>query len=159
MPKTSKNPSAESVDQLLGQIARAQLELTRINYDWDAAIQELERQYGEKAKEVKQRLAQLEKQLNKEAKAAKGELFRSENDRLELTNGALIYSVSQRVKRAKAVTPERLEELGYTDGVRIEKRVKWEALESWPEEKLIAVGTERVRKENIDYETKESAHA
>lgn len=157
--KTAGQASAEVADQLLAEIAAEQDELSRINCNWDAAIRELERQYGDMVKEKKQRIKDLEKRLTKHAKAAKDVLFQGDSDRLELKNGALIYSVSQRVKRAKAVTPERLEELGYTDGVRIEKRVKWEALEAWPDEKLVEAGTERVRNESIEYEVKEGAHA
>ena len=56
------------------------------------------------------------------------------------------------VKRAKAVTPEVLEAHGYLDGVRVEKKVNWDVLEKWPEEKLVAVGTERKTKEDVEYE-------
>jgi len=157
--QSASQASAQVADQLLEEIAIEQMKLSRINRDWDAAIQELERQYGESAKKVKGRIKDLEKRLTKHARAAKDVLFESDSDRLQLKNGALIYSVSKRVKRAQAVTPERLEKLGYLDGVRIEKRVKWEALEDWPDEKLLEAGTERVRKENIEYEIKEGAHA
>lgn len=146
--KQSADPQA---DQILASLAEARAELEAINSSWDAAIQELERQYGERARAAKNRVDELEKQLTKHAKSRKDELFQG-TDRVELKNGALLRNVSRRVKRAKKVTPEVLESLGYTDGVRVEKKVWWERLEEWPDEKLIQVGTERVNKESFEYE-------
>lgn len=143
----------KQADQLLAEIAAAKSELDGINQSWNAAVHELERQYGERAKQAKSKLQDLEKRLTKHAKTYQSEIFDG-RDRIDLPTGALLHSVTLRVKRAKAVTPERLEELGYTDGVRIEKKVCWEQLETWPDERLIQAGTERVRKESIEYELK-----
>ena len=45
-----------------------------------------------------------------------------------------------------------LEQLGYTDGIKIEKRVNWAEIEKWSDEKLAAIGTERIEKEEFGYE-------
>jgi len=49
---------------------------------------------------------------------------------------------------------ERLEEMGFSEAVRVAKSVDWDVLERWPDEKLNLVGTERVPKETIEYELK-----
>jgi hypothetical protein len=83
------------------------------------------------------------------------EVLFDETDRLELGNGALLWSEFWKVKRAKTVTPAVLEDLGYLDGLRIEKKINWDVLEEWPEDRLIAVGTERKKKVNLEYELKQ----
>lgn len=45
-----------------------------------------------------------------------------------------------------------LEELGYVDGIKIEKSVNWDEIEKWSDERLTAIGTERVTKEEFGYD-------
>lgn len=153
MPSSKEqNPVLARADALLASIRNQQQQYDRINEQWNAAIKELERQYADTAQAHAQKIRDLEKDLRKHVKKHKDEIFAAGADRAELASGALIYSVSDRVKRAKAVTVDRLKELGYTDGIKIEEKVWWEALESWTDERLIAAGTERTRKEQIEYE-------
>lgn len=145
-------PVRRRVNELLADIRRAKGEHDKVARDWDAAIKELERQYSDRAKQAKDRVKALEKELEKHAKKHRDELFADGADRAVLANGVLIWSVSERVKRAKAVTVDRLKELGFTDGIRVEEKVHWDTLETWTDERLIAAGTERVRKEAVEYE-------
>lgn len=152
-----QNPVLARADALLASIRTQQQKYDRINEQWNAAIKELERQYAEPAQTYAETIRDLEKELRKYVKKHKDEIFVAGADRTELASGALIYSVSDRVKRAKAVTVNRLKELGYTDGIKVEEKIWWEALETWTDERLIAAGTERTRKEQIEYEIKQEA--
>jgi phage host-nuclease inhibitor protein Gam len=144
----------EQADSLLGYIAGVQTDLEAINREWDTALKKLEKQYGKQARELHSQIKALEKKLVRLGKNNKEVLF-DETDRLELGNGALLWSEFWKVKRAKTVTPAVLEDLGYLDGLRIEKKINWDVLEEWPEDRLIAVGTERKKKVNLEYELKQ----
>lgn len=152
--KTLQNEAAKQADELLARIGKAKAEYEKVNRQWDAAIKELERQYGQRAREAKEQVRALEKQLVKHAKKHRIEVF-GDRDRADLSAGALIWSVIRRVKRKKDVSVDRLKELGFTDGIKVVESVFWDRLETWPDEKLIAAGTERVTKESVEYELKE----
>jgi len=80
----------------------------------------------------------------------------------DLTNGALLHKIERRVKRTRKML-ERLEAIEAEDAIKIVKSVDWDVIEKWTYERLIEVGTERVKKETFAYklagvkETRKSA--
>ena len=46
----------------------------------------------------------------------------------------------------------RLKELGAADGIKISELVNWDKIEEWPDERLIEIGTERVKDDKFAYE-------
>ncbi len=120
------------------------------------ATQEVERlkaAWRKKAEPLLARRKALDKEILRLEKKERAVFFDG-TDLVALPHGTLIFNVQEHVKKAKGVL-ENLERLDLEEGLKREVSVDWEALESWPDEKLIMAGTERVRKEVFAYELKE----
>jgi len=147
-------PVHEAADALLLEMREIEVWL----YDLNAvAIQDMERikaALREKAAPLMARHKLLDKEILGLEKKHRAIFFERPDDIVRLPHGTLIFNVQEHVKRAKGVL-ENLEALGLEEGLKREVAVDWEALEAWPDEKLILAGTERVRKEVFAYELKE----
>lgn len=143
-------------DVILAEIGHQQRYLEKAKSEAEAEIDEIKKAYSERIKTAEMLLKAYAVDLRKLAKTNHAVLFDGK-DRIDLNNGAMIFSISDRVKRAKSITTDKLEEMGLDEAVRIAKSVDWDELEKWPDEKLIAVGTERVRQEKYEYEVFETA--
>jgi len=139
-------------DAILQMIAMSESRIQEVERDATAAISSIKEEYSKRLKPVQDELGRLQKLLRVHMKQRREILFDG-TDRVDLESGALLYKLEQRVKRARGVL-EKLEENGFTDAVKIAKSVDWDALEKWPVERLVLVGTERVQKEFFEYELK-----
>ena len=153
--KIYATPAHAAADEILAEIAAEKADLARVQKEYEEKLEELKKQYYPLLEAKKTRLRELEKDLKKLAKRERLALF-AEGDRCELPHGALLLTWTRRVKRARGVLA-RLEELGWEEAIVVTKKVNWEVLEQWPDEKLVACGTERVVKEEVEYELKEVA--
>ncbi|MBW2617548.1 MAG: host-nuclease inhibitor Gam family protein [Deltaproteobacteria bacterium] len=146
----------DRADELLAEIGWMQGRLSHAQAEAEAEMEQVKAKWQDLTEYYHVKLTALEKELKALVRKNKAAIF-GERDRVDLAHGSLIWAVSERVKRAKTVTVEVLEALGEIGraAVRVVKSVDWDALESWPEERLVEIGTERVRKKTISYELKE----
>lgn len=147
-----KNVAIEKIERLLQSIKAEKQALQDISAQYQKEVEKVQAKYYKHIEEIKANIKNYELELEKTAKKYKYELF-DRTDMVETTFGRLILTVKEAVRRAKGVL-EKLEELGWTEAIIVEKKVNWEELEKWTDERLIAVGTERIRKEKIEYELK-----
>lgn len=132
---------------LASTLAKAESELEAVRLKYQADIQTCE-------KAVKQ----AEKALAAFTKKHEVQLFDG-RDRAEFKGvGALLMSSGWVVRRAKCVTIELLKKLGYRDGIRVEEKVDWDRINKWPDEKLVAIGTERNLKKEFGWELTGDGH-
>lgn len=139
-------------DGLLMDLGRTLADLDAANRHLAQEVEVLRARWQAKIEPLEAAKAGLEKQVRELAKVYRDDIFASA-DRLDLPHGALLYELQRRVKRARGVL-ERLEAEGFLEAVKVAKSVDWDQLETWPEERLIYVGTERVTKEVYAYEVK-----
>ncbi len=143
-------------DGLLAEIQAATGELRELKAEAEGQIAEMRRHWAVKMADPTARLAELDKKMRKLEKKHRLEIFGDrESVRVELQYGYLQFELSRYVKKARAITPEKLEELGHIEAVKIAKSVAWEVLETWPDWRLLALGTERVSKEIYEYGIRE----
>jgi len=142
----------KEIDKFFEGIKRQKEALSEVETRYTEELEALKAKYYPEIEHRKEALRRLDLELERFAKKHMGELFK-ETDYVDTGLGRLIYQVKEAVKRARGVL-EKLEELGWQDAIIIEKKVNWDELEKWPDEKLIACGTERVVKEKIVYELK-----
>ena len=154
--KLYPTPAHEVADGFLEEIARLEKRLRLTQEAFERQLEKIKQAYYPLIEEFKAKLREKEAALKKFAKKARLDLF-SEGERCELPHGALLLTLSMRVKRARGVL-KKLEELGWEEAIVVSKKVNWDVLEQWPDEKLVACGTERVPKEEIEYELKEVGH-
>jgi len=154
--KIYPTPAHEAADRLLAELSDLTTRLEGLKERFEAELARLKERFYPEMEETRARLRQAETELKKLAKRERMALF-AEGDRCDLPHGALILTIVSRVKRARGVL-KKLEELGWEEAIVVSKKVNWDVLERWPEEKLVACGTERVVKEEVEYELKEVGH-
>ena len=97
-----------------------------------------------------------EKELQAIMKARKGAIFDG-RERVELDHGMLVHGREDRVRIPKNALA-LAEEQGLEEAVKVAKSIDREAVERWPDERLILIGAERKPKDVYSYEiTKRSA--
>jgi hypothetical protein len=138
-------------DGILKELIELKSALTAVETAAIAAIERARDLYSDQVESLKDSLSEREKVLLALSRENKETLF-ADTDRVDLDHGALLYSTETRVKRARG-TLERLKQAGLKDAIKIAESVNWDELESWPDKKLKAIGTRRVKKENFVYET------
>jgi archaellum component FlaC len=145
-----KNEAIQQVERLLQTIKAEKKALEDISSQYQKEVEAVQAKYYKHIEEIKKNIKTYELELEKTAKKYKYALFDG-TDVVDTQFGRLICTIKFAVKRAKGVL-EKLEELGWNEAIIIEKKVNWDKLERWPDERLIACGTERVKKEKIEYE-------
>jgi phage host-nuclease inhibitor protein Gam len=137
-------------DGILAEIAQAEAALLLLDANFGREMETLKKKYEEAVQTQELKISVLDKALNVLAKRHRAAIFDGA-DRVNLSHGALLWSIEERVRRARGVL-ERLEALGMTGAVKVAKSVDWDQLEKWPDARLIEVGTERIRKEVFSYD-------
>ncbi len=140
-------------DGYLEDIAATTLALKKMEVEWKAELDQLATRWKAKMAPQKALLGELEVQIEKHMKVNRNQLFDG-TDRVDLANGALIFAVIKRVKRARNLL-ERLEKINADDAIAITKSVDWEKLETWTDERLLEIGTERVKEDKFSWELRE----
>ena len=145
------NEIKKQADDLLEEIGEWESRLAAVETEIAIEIEEITSRHQDDLDKLKAFIKARDSQLRRLIKKHKAGLFASDDDRLDLEHGALIYSLEKRVKQAKKMLG-RLKKYGYTDAIKIAESVNWDELEKWPDEKLAKVGTERIKKELFAYE-------
>ncbi len=143
--------SIKKAEDLLAEIKKLKSDYEKLKDECNDEIQKIKEKYSEKLAELKSNLMEHDKEIKKLLKKYRRDFF-ADTDRKQLKNGLVWWRIKQAVKKARNVTVQLLEQLGYTDGIKIEKRVNWAEIEKWSDEKLAAIGTERTEKEEFGYE-------
>jgi DNA repair exonuclease SbcCD ATPase subunit len=140
------------IDELFAKIKTEKRALEKLETSYQKQLEKLQAKYYPEFESRKQALRNYEEELEKLAIRYSADLF-EDSDLCETRLGRLIKQIKVAVKKARGVL-EKLEKLGWTEAIIIEKKVNWAVLENWTDEKLIACGTERVKKIRILYELK-----
>jgi len=145
----------EKADELLTRISEAEGLIKDDTANMAVQIEDIKESYEGRIAHWTRVLKGLEKDLVNLMKQNAAEIFEGE-ERVELEHGSLLFTIEERVKKARGVL-EKLEELGFEDAIERSAKVKWDELEKWPVERLVLVGTKRKRAENYTYELKNQA--
>jgi hypothetical protein len=146
-------PAHEQANDLLQEQAADLADLSRVQAEYAAALAAFQEEWQGLLGPLEQEVAAGDKQLIALMKRERRSLFAA-GDLVRLPAGVLTRQVGLFVRKAKAVTPENLEALGFGSAVKIVKSVDWDQLAEWPEDRLVLVGTERAKKEVFSYELK-----
>jgi phage host-nuclease inhibitor protein Gam len=147
-------PEHEAADRLLVKLAGIQGMLATLEAEAEAKLNAVKLEHRAPREALQARQAELEKELLALARKHRDFLFSGESCRVELPAGALLYELRRYVRKAKDLTPARLEAAGFPEAVRVAKSVDWDALAAWPDERLFLVATDRRVKEEFGYELK-----
>ncbi|MBN1830270.1 MAG: host-nuclease inhibitor Gam family protein [Deltaproteobacteria bacterium] len=139
-------------DELLQNIDIAQFNIDSIEAEWNAVLKQLEKDYGIRLKVWQDKHAADEKALLALMKKGKGAIFDG-RERVELKHGILIHGSEDRVKIPRNAL-ELAEKQGLTEAIKVAKSIDREAVEKWPDERLILIGAERKPRDVYSYETR-----
>lgn len=161
MAKRLKNtdlPLAEikrAADVSLADIGLCCAQIKALEDDAEEKIQGIQAQYKELLAPLQERLKRDVARLKDTMKSNKAALFDG-TDVVNLTNGSLIHGVADKVAIPRDALA-KCEELGFGDVIKIVKSLDREAVEKWPDERLVLIGAERKTKEEFSYDLK-TAH-
>ncbi|HUU40971.1 MAG TPA: host-nuclease inhibitor Gam family protein [Desulfatiglandales bacterium] len=142
--------SHKQADKILADLTALTAEMGEIQSDSEKELEAIKAAYKDRIAPVKEGVEALEKALKTLAKKHRADLFDG-RDRIDLENGALIFSIERRVKKAKCVL-QKLKELEFIEAIKIAESVDWDQLEKWTDERLFLIGTERKVEEKFEYE-------
>jgi phage host-nuclease inhibitor protein Gam len=132
------------------QIAGYEADIEVLEAEAKSALQALDAEYGARIVPLKAELKLYVSSLVATMKSNKAMLFDG-TDVVRLANGSLIHSVADKVsipRDALAIC----EELGFDEVIKIAKSLDRDAVEKWPDERLILIGAERKQKEEFSYD-------
>ena len=92
----------------------------------------------------------------KDAMKSNKKILFDATDVINLPHGSLIHAIVDKVHIPKAALAA-CEALGFAEAIKIAKSLNREAVEKWPDEKLILIGAERRSKEEFSYDLKKEA--
>ena len=145
-----------AADVALADIADCCNRIDVLKAEAEASVQVIQANYGEMLTPLQSQLARNVAWLKDTMKSNKAVLFDG-TDIVRLANGSLIHSVADKVSIPRDALA-KCEELGFAEVVKIAKSLDREAVEKWPDERLILIGAERKQKEEFSYDLAEVKH-
>lgn len=147
------DPAARA-DGMLARIAAETKQIEDLTAEYNASVSRLKAEYEARLVPLKQSVLYTERDLAALMRAARAELFDG-RDTVSLPHGVLYRSIVERVTIPRDALA-RCESLGFLDGIKIAKSLNREAVERWPDERLILIGAERKTREEFSYDLKPS---
>lgn len=143
----------EQIDEKLKIVKKIRFDAELYKKAADEEIAKVKEKYNAKIHEFRKELDEIDKDIKNFMRKNKGIIF-SDGDTVYLDHGTILYTIKTAVRKARDVTVEVLKRLGYHDGIKVVEEVNWEKIKEWSDERLVAIGTERVQKEEYLYEIK-----
>lgn len=145
----------QQADAVLVEIAALNRQVTAIEADLNAAIDDLKQDAAEEAEPFNARIKELGAGLKAFAGYHKSELF-ADKKTLDLTHGHIGYRKTTTLKTQPKHTWQmvlgRLKDLSLVAGIRTKEEVNKDELNTWPKERLELIGAYRAETDEFWYE-------
>ncbi|MCX5822400.1 MAG: host-nuclease inhibitor Gam family protein [Deltaproteobacteria bacterium] len=142
-----------SADSYLHEISGRIADLKVLNAEAEAAMQEIKTRYALRIEARDVLLKSAITALMQTMKVNKKVLFDG-TDVVRLVNGSLIHSVADKVTIPRDALA-KCKELGFAEVIKVAESLDRDAVEKWPDERLILIGAERKQKEEFSYDLAE----
>jgi len=145
-----------AADACLDRIATYRDVIDSMESEAKAEFLVLEAKYSARMTPAKENLKRSVAWLLDTMKSNKAVLFDG-TDIVRLVNGSLIHNVADKVsipRDALAIC----EALGFDEVIKIAKSLDRDAVEKWPDERLVLIGAERKQKEEFSYDLKQEGN-
>jgi len=143
----------KEADRILEEIREASGKLAGVERQYQEHLEALQARYEVLWAPLKERVRAADKSIKSLMKKNAGRLFDG-GDTVKLLNGLLLYNKEDKVQIPRDALG-KIEALGWTEAVIVEKKVDRGVVEEWPEERLFEIGAKRKTKKTFGYETKE----
>jgi len=148
----TENTALDQAETMLAEIRDITGQLAGLEEKARAEIEAVSARYAPLTAPLKDRLAELDRRVKKHLRSYCADIFDG-RDKIEVSGGYLLYGRGSRVTIPRNAL-EQIEALGWLEAVKVVKSVNRPVVESWPDEKLAAIGAERKIKETYSYEVK-----
>jgi len=118
----------------------------------NAEMAEITARYGHLLNPMRDEMAALEKEITALMKKNKAVLFDG-TDVVNLANGSLIHEQGEKVSIPKTAL-DSCKANGFDDVIKIVESLDRDAIEKWPDAKLVLIGAARKPKEEFKYTVK-----
>jgi hypothetical protein len=142
----------KEADQRLYEIAFHAAKLEKLRAEYQAKVKEVTVKYAAKLEAFAALKIGSELVLIKIMKFNKGILFDG-TDIVNLPHGSLIHNIADKVSIPKDAL-EKCKEMEFFSAIKIAESVDRDAIEKWPDAKLLLIGASRKTKEVFGYELK-----
>ncbi|MGD0278091.1 MAG: host-nuclease inhibitor Gam family protein [Smithella sp.] len=149
---SEKGKVKEDARILLVSIAHTQGIIEQQLDEYNVQIAKLSAPYEQTIEKLRADLATDEKALLSLMKKNKGTLFSFE-DVVNLPNGSLIHNVGDHVTIPKTALAD-CQAQGFRDAIKVVESLDRDAIEKWPDAKLVLIGAQRKKKEEFKYSLK-----
>jgi len=136
----------------LSYIRRLSADLDTFEQEYLGRIEPIRKEFANNTTAIRVELDAAHEELLKYLKKNKSDIFPGKTDRVTITGGVLLRQIAKLVRKARHITVDFLRKKGRTDGIRIEEHVDWPKIETWPDDQLALIGTDRREKETFAYE-------
>jgi hypothetical protein len=148
----------DKADEMLMAVGACELEVVNIEAVIEEAISKIREQYAGDLAVLKEMKTDAEKALKKFALKNRVDLFGLDGDKVSLSHGIILYAKEDKVSIPKDAV-EKIEGLGWKEGIIIVKTIDRPVIEAWNDEKLAAIGAKKKPKEEISWELTKKAEA
>jgi hypothetical protein len=139
----------DAAEDLLLAIRTLNGTMAELTASYNTAQEQVTMMFENKAAPIREALKSNEATLLRLMKLAKGAFF-AKADVVDLVNGSLIRNVADKVAIPRDALA-KCEEQGFEDVIKVVKSLDREAVEKWPDAKLLLIGAERKTKEEFSY--------
>jgi hypothetical protein len=140
-------------DDLLARIARAEADIAGVEAQAEAEMAAVKAKYEAQLNRFRDIFQALDGELIKVMKSNHAVIFDG-SDQVDLKNGLLLYGEEDKVQIPKTALA-KLEALKWEDGIKRTAAVDREAVEKWPDERLVQIGASKKLKRTWSYEIKD----
>jgi len=146
-----KLETRQEADFILAALAVSREKCMALEGEAESKITDIVLAYTDRIDAAREQYDKLDAELIALAKKHKRELFDSDDCRLDLENGSLLFKLETSVKHNHDAL-EQIKAQGFSGGIKIEESVDWDSVATWPDEKLWTIGSKRQSKEKYEYE-------
>jgi phage host-nuclease inhibitor protein Gam len=112
----------------------------------------IQKEHASRITEMRTDLEKAEKTLRSYLKKNKIDIFPGKTDRVSLSGGVILRQIGKVVSKARHITVEYLRGKGLETGIKVEEKVNWQEIETWSDDQLSQIETDRKPKETFAYE-------
>lgn len=154
----SANDVMIKADEMLDTIQMYSDQVGTVQRVIEAEIARIREKYAEELERQSKSKAKAEKALKKFALKNRVDLFGIDGDKVSLPHGIILYSKADKVSIPKDAV-EKIEALGWDEGIITVKAIDRPVIEKWSDEQLAAIGATKKPKEEISWELIKKAEA
>lgn len=142
----------EKADEILWKLTRYKFSLQLVREDAEAELARVREKYQEEIGNLEALIKAGERELKALMKTHDPRIFDG-RDTVRLQNGLLLRSEADRVRIPRDALP-KIEAQGWHEAVKVVKSINRDVVAKWPESRLVAIGAEKRRVVNYEYELK-----